>query len=86
LRRPGAVQFVQRRLSALSNSLGEKSFLDGARFTAGDLMMTTVLRILKHTDLISSDARLTAYIERCTARPAFQRALAAQIGDYREAA
>jgi glutathione S-transferase len=86
LRRPGAVQFVQRRLSALSKSLGEKPFLDGERFTAGDLMMTTVLRILKHTDLVSSDARLRAYIERCMARPAFQRALAAQIGDYQEAA
>ena len=86
LRRPGAVQFVQRRLSALSKSLGGKPFLDGERFTAGDLMMTTVLRILKHTDIVTSDARLAAYIDRCTARPAFQRALAAQIGDFKEAA
>ncbi|MEO8926109.1 MAG: glutathione S-transferase family protein, partial [Caulobacteraceae bacterium] len=46
LRRPGAVEFAQRRLSALSRSLGDKPFLDGDRFTAGDLMMTTVLRIL----------------------------------------
>ena len=46
LRRPGAVDFVQRRLSALSKSLGDKPYLDGDRFTAGDLMMTTVLRIL----------------------------------------
>jgi glutathione S-transferase len=86
LRRPGAVEFVQRRLSALSRSLGDKSFLDGDRFTAGDLMMTTVLRILKHTDIVSSDPRLAAYVERCTSRPAFKRALAAQIGDFREAA
>jgi glutathione S-transferase len=86
LRRPGAVEFVQRRLSALSNSLGDKSFLDGDRFTAGDLMMTTVLRILKHTDVVSSDRRLAAYIERCTERPAFKRALDAQIGDFKKAA
>ena len=86
LRRPGAVQFVQRRVSALSKSLAEKPFLDGERFTVGDLMMTTVLRILHHTDIVSSDAGLRAYIERCTARPAFQRALAAQIGDYQQAA
>jgi glutathione S-transferase len=86
LRRPGAVEFVQRRLSALSRSLGEKSFLDGDRFTAGDLMMTTVLRILMHTDIVSSDPRLAAYIERCTARPAFKRALDAQIGDFRKTA
>lgn len=86
LRRPGAVEFVQRRLSALSRTLGDKPFLDGDRFTAGDLMMATVLRILKHTDIVSSDRRLAAYIERCTARPAFKRALDAQIGDFRSAA
>ena len=86
LRRPGAVEFVQGRLSALSKSLGDKSYLDGDRFTAGDLMMTTVLRILKHTDIVTSDKRLAAYIERCTARPAFKRAFDAQIGDFRDAA
>jgi glutathione S-transferase len=86
LRRPGAVQFVERRLAALSEALGEKPYLDGDRFTAGDLMMTTVLRILKHTDIVASDRRLAAYVERCTARPAFRRALDAQLGDFREAA
>ena len=82
LRRPGAVSFAERRLSALSRALGDKPYLDGDRFTAGDLMMTTVLRILKHTDIITNDRRLAAYIERCTARPAFRRALDAQIGDF----
>jgi glutathione S-transferase len=86
LRRPGAVEFVQRRLSALSKSLGDKLYLDGDRFTAGDLMMTTVLRMLRHTDIVTGDKRLATYIERCTARPAFTRALVAQIGDYKEAA
>ncbi len=70
LHRPGAVEFVQKRLSALSKSLGDKPYLDGDRFTAGDLMMTTVLRILKHTDIVTSEKRLAAYVERCTARPA----------------
>jgi glutathione S-transferase len=59
---------------------------DGDGFTAGDLMMTTVLRILKHTDIVTSDKRLAAYIDRCTARPAFKRAFDAQVGDFREAA
>ena len=86
LRRPGAVEFAQRRLAGLSKSLGDKPYLDGGRFTAGDLMMTTVLRILKHTDIVTSDKRLAAYIDRCTARPAFNRALDAQVGDFREAA
>src|SRR5262249_6749661 len=67
LRRPGAVEFVQRRLPGLSKALGDKPYLDGGRFTAGDLMMTTVLRILKHTDIVTSDTRLAAYIERCSA-------------------
>lgn len=86
LRRPGAVEFVNRRLAALDRSLGDKPFLDGDRFTAGDLMMSTVLRILSNTDIISGHPRLAAYIERCTARPAFQRALNAQLADFREAA
>lgn len=86
LRRPGAVEFLQRRLSALANSLGDKLFLDGERFTAGDLVMSSVLRILKNTDIVSRDARLAAYVERCVARPAFKRALDAQLGDFAEAA
>jgi glutathione S-transferase len=83
---PGAVEFAQKRLFAVSKSLGDKPYLDGDRFTAGDLMMTTVLRILKHTDIVTSEKRLAAYVERCTARPAFKRALDAQLGDLRIAA
>jgi len=44
------------------------------------------MRILKHTDIVTSDKRLAAYIERCTSRPAFKRALDAQLGDFRAAA
>jgi glutathione S-transferase len=85
-RRPSAVAFLARRLTALSAALGEKPFLDGERFTAGDLMMASVLRILERTDLVSGDRRLGAYVSRCTSRPAFGRALAAQLGDFRSAA
>jgi glutathione S-transferase len=49
-------------------------------------MMTTVLRILKHTNIVTSDKRLAVYIDRCMARPAFKRAFDAQVGDFREAA
>jgi glutathione S-transferase len=86
LRRPGAEAFVRRRLEALSKTLGDKPYLDGDRFTGGDLIMSTVLRILRHTDIVTSDQRLATYVERCTARPAFQRALSAQLGDFRQAA
>jgi glutathione S-transferase len=86
LRRPSAEAFVRHRLRSLSKSLGDKPYLDGDRFTAGDLMMSTVLRILHHTDIVTSDQRLAAYVERCTDRPAFRRALDAQLGDFRQAA
>ncbi len=49
-------------------------------------MMASVLRILNNTDIVSSDARLAAYLARCTSRPAFKRAYDAQIGDFRRAA
>jgi glutathione S-transferase len=62
------VEFVQERLTALARSLGDKPFLDGDRFTASDLMMTTVLRILNHTDIVTSHKRLADYVDRCTAR------------------
>jgi glutathione S-transferase len=85
-RRPGAVEFVQRRLAGLSKALGDKPYLDGDHFTAGDLMMASVLRILNHTDIVGSDRRLAAYVERCTARPAFKRAVDAQMADFKQAA
>jgi len=86
LRRPSAEAFLRHRLASLSKALGDKPYLDGDRFTAGDLLMSTVLRILRHTDIVTSDQRLAAYVERCTTRPAFHRALDAQLGDFREAA
>lgn len=84
LRRPGAVEFMNKRTKALSKALGDKPYLDGERFTVGDLMMSTVLRI--HPEIAQNDKRLAAYVTRCTSRPAFKRALDAQLGDFREAA
>jgi len=83
LRRPGAVDFARHRLNCLATSLGDKPYLDGERFTAGDLMMTTVLRILPP---LIEDERLVAYVARCAARSAFKRAHDAQMGDFRTAA
>jgi glutathione S-transferase len=86
LRRPGAVAFAQKRLKGLSKALGEKQFLDGDRFTAGDLMMSSVLRVLDSTDIVTGDKRLAAYMQRCLSRPAFKRAMDAQLGDFKQAA
>jgi glutathione S-transferase len=68
----------------LPRCLGDKQFLDGERFTVGDLMMTCTLRTLNYTDIVAGYKTLAAYVERCTARPAFKRALEAQLADFRE--
>ncbi len=81
LRRPGAEEAVRKRLGELAGALGDKPFLDGPRFTAGDLMMATVLRILRHTELVA-EAGLADYLARCETRPAFQRALAGQMAAF----
>ena len=82
LRRPGATDFMRRRLGGLANALGSKTYLEGERFTAGDLMMNSVLRVLDHTPLVAEYANLAAYKARCESRPTFQRALAAQLADF----
>jgi len=85
LQRPTTLTMLDRRLSALSASLGEKPYLDGDRFTAGDLLMSSVLRILNFTDVLSKYPTLVAYRDRCTSRPAFKRALDAQLQDFEPA-
>ncbi|HXS22052.1 MAG TPA: glutathione S-transferase family protein [Steroidobacteraceae bacterium] len=84
LRRPSASEFMNKKLDALAKRLGDKPFLDGEHFTVGDLMMATVLRF--HSDTSKLDPRLVAYLDRCTSRPAFTRALEAQLADFRKAA
>jgi glutathione S-transferase len=81
LRRPDAEAGVRKRLEELAAVLGDRTFLDGPRFTVGDLMMATVLRILRHTGLVS-ESGLGDYLARCETRPAFQRALAGQMAAF----
>jgi glutathione S-transferase len=81
LRRPDAEKAVKLRLAELAARLGDSDYLED-RFTAGDLMMTAVLRILRHTDLVEAEPRLKAYQARCEARPAFQRALRDQLAAF----
>jgi glutathione S-transferase len=68
---------VRVRLQQLSTRLADGEWLDDA-FSAGDLMMVTVLRRLEGTGLLDEFANLGAYVERGTARPAYQRAFADQ--------
>ena len=84
LRRPGAEDFVKLKLKRVSDWLGDKQCLEGDRFTIGDLVMVTVLRFLRHTDLVSQVPNLAAYLKRGEERPAFQRALSDQLAVYAE--
>jgi len=84
LRRPGAADFAKLKLKRVSDWLGDKEWLEGDRFTIGDLLMVTVLRFLRHTDLVAGFPNLAAYQKRGEARPAFQRALADQLAAYKQ--
>jgi glutathione S-transferase len=80
-RRPLSENRVRGRLRDLSNRLGDKPYLEGG-FTVGDLIMACVLHGLDGTGLIDEFPNLGAYVARCRARPAFQRALAAHMADF----
>ncbi|MEX2124693.1 MAG: glutathione S-transferase family protein [Woeseia sp.] len=81
LRRPAAVDVVKARLANLGDWIGGQDYLED-RFTAADLIMTTVLRNLRHTDLVAQVPVLEAYRLRCEARPAFRKALADQMAPF----
>ena len=82
-RRPQAEAMLEGRLTALAAWLGDKPYLED-RFTAGDLMMTAVLRELVDGGFLARFPNLDAYRARCEARPAFDRALEAQMATFRE--
>ena len=72
---------VRVRLDALSIRLGEADWLDGA-FSAGDLLMVTVLRRLGGSGTLEKYSNLAAYVARGEARPAFRRAFADQLAVF----
>lgn len=80
--RDSVVARIGGRLDSLAAFLGDREHLVEERFTAADLLMTTVLRILSSTDLVSKRPTLEAYRLRHEARPAFQKALAAQMATF----
>ena len=69
---------VRNRLEPLSARLGDADWLEGA-FSAGDLMMVSVLLRLRSTGILDEFPRLAAYVARGEARPAYKRAFAAQL-------
>ena len=80
-RLPLVQERIRVRLSELSTRLGDADWLDGA-FSAGDLMMVTVLLRLKASGMLDEYPSLSAYVARGEARPAYQRAFAAQLAVF----
>ena len=69
---------VRDRPGQLSSRLGDVDWLEGA-FSAGDLMMVSVLIRLKSSGILDEFPNLAAYLARGEARPAYQRAFDAQL-------
>jgi glutathione S-transferase len=82
LRRPGAEEFARLKLKRVSDWLGDKQWLEGDRFTIGDLILVTVLRNLNHTSMVAEFPNLATYQKRGESRPAFQRALNDQLAVF----
>ena len=77
-RLPLVMERVRDRLKQLSARLGDADWLDGA-FSAGDLMMVSVLLRLRASGILDEYPNLAAYVARGEARPAYQRAFDAQL-------
>jgi glutathione S-transferase len=76
-RLPLVDDYIRNRLGQLSGRLDDADWLDGA-FSAGDLMMVSVLLRLRPSGLLDEFPTLAAYVARGEARPAYGRAFAAQ--------
>lgn len=83
-RRPAVVERVRSRLGDLAGRLEGRDHLAGA-FSAADVLMTSVLRMLRHTEILHEQPVLAAYQKRCEARPAFEKALAGQMSAFKMA-
>jgi glutathione S-transferase len=77
LRRPALVDRAREKFTALGEQLSSRSYLAGDEFTVADIMMTTILREVRRTDLIEHFPALKDYFVRCQARPAWRRTLRA---------
>jgi len=80
--RPVAESGLRRKLTGLNVWLENREFLEG-RFTAGDIVMSTVLRELTDSGILNDYSATRSYVDRCVSRPAFQRAIQAQLEDYK---
>jgi glutathione S-transferase len=77
LRRPALVVQAKEKLSVLEKQMSGRRYLAGHDFSVADIMMTTILREIRKTDLIGQFPALNDYFARCQARPAWLRTLRA---------
>ena len=81
-RLPGVTERLNERLGELADRLGTGAWLDGDTFTAGDLAMVCALRPIGEVGVLDGHPTLVDYVARGEARPAFGRALAAQMAGF----
>ncbi|MFW2829858.1 glutathione S-transferase family protein [Sphingomonas sp. ID0503] len=82
-RRPGVVEMIRTRLDQVETALGDDEYLAG-EFSIADMMLAGVLRGLEGTDILDEFPKVAAFQQRCLGRPAFQRAIEAQLADFEE--
>ena len=80
-RRPDVLKAVDAKLTQLAKALGPREYLVGQQFTVADMMMSSVLKILHHTNLLDTYPTLKAYRDRCFDRPAYRKAVADQCAE-----
>jgi glutathione S-transferase len=80
-RRPAVEERIASRFKDVSRRLGDNEWFNGD-FSSGDLLMVSVLRIIEDDPLLAAHPNLVAYVKRGTDRPAFRRAIDAQIAGF----
>src|SRR3546814_3348308 len=76
------MEFIRQRFGKLAEALGDRPWLAGD-FSVADIAMATVLREGIESGAVAEHPKLEAYLARCLARPAFDRALKAQLAAFR---
>jgi glutathione S-transferase len=79
-RRPAVVKVVETRLATLEAEFAKRPYLLGDSFSAPDILMSAVLRLVQHTDLLAAVPNVAAFKTRCESRPAFRKVL----GEHQE--
>lgn len=81
--REAALGLCRQKLKRVSDALADRDWLAGP-FSIADIAMVTVLNTLRHTAIVAEYPKLAAYKQRGEERPAYRRALAAQLADFED--